>query len=116
MTEANAHITEAIKQCDEVKARLVTLRDMVKPKPVLRLESITRPGEWWELSSADELADCPEGTVIEASDGWYYYRLGPARGMEWQSDTGQEYTHGAMWESLTQDAANHVTFEYSGSF
>lgn len=116
MTETNTPFAEAIAACDEVKARLEALRDMVKPKPVLRMASITRPGDWWEPSSADDLADCPEGTVIEASDGWYYYRLGPTREREWQSNTGQEYTRGAMWENLTQDAADGITFEYSGSF
>lgn len=108
-------ITKAIKQCDEVKARLETLRDTLKPKPVLRLKSITRPGHTWDLRCANDL-DCPEGTVIEASDGWSYYRLGPRRTADWASDTGQEYIHGAMWETLIQDAAVHVTFEYSGNF
>nr|DAR15488.1 MAG TPA: hypothetical protein [Caudoviricetes sp.] len=115
MTETNTAITEAIVKCDEIKARLETLRDMLKPKPVLRLESIARPGHTWELRCAGDL-DCPEGTVIEGSDGWRYYRLADGRSGDWMSDNGQEYTHGALWETLIQDAANHVTFEYSGNF
>lgn len=116
MTETNTAITEAIAKCGELKARLETLQDMLKHKPALCIESITRPGEWWKLCSEDELADCPEGTVIEASDGWNYYRLGPARENEWQSDTGREYTHSEMWNGLIADMKCHVTFKYSGNF
>lgn len=115
MTETNTPIAEAIAACDEIKARLEALQDMLKPKPALSIESIIRPDHTWELHCADDLA-CPEGTVIEASDGLRYYRLSSARAGDWMSITGQKYTHGALWESLIQDAANRVTFDYSGSF
>ena len=115
MTETNTHIAEAIKQCDEVKARLETLQDMLKPKPVLRIESITRLDCWRELQCADDL-DCPEGTVIEASDGFRYYRLADDCAGDWVSDTDLGYTHGMLWDTLIQDAANHVTFKYAGCF
>lgn len=115
---ASDNITEAIDRCDEVKARLEALRDMTNHGscPGLRIESITRPGDWWEPRNADDLADCPEGTVIEASSGWRYYRLGPSRDKDWMSGTGKEYTHGAMLKHLTLDAADYVTFCYSGNF
>ena len=114
------NIIEAIKQCGKVKVRLEALRDMIDPKPgpepVLRIESITRPDTWWEPRSEADLADCPEGTVIEVSGGWVYYRLGPAREADWVSDSGREYINCLLWEMLIRDARDHITFSYSGNF
>lgn len=115
MTEANTPIAEAIAACDEIKARLEALQDMFTPKPVLTIESVIRPDHNWELHRPADL-DCPEGTVIEASDGWRYYRLAPHQAADWKSNTGGTYTHGALWNSLIQDAADGIAFEYTGIF
>lgn len=113
MTEVN--FAAAIAACDEIKARLEAMQDMLKPKPPLSIESITCSNHAWELHCAGDLI-CPEGTVIEASDGWRYYRLAPHQAADWKSDTGGTYTHSALWNSLIQDVADGITFEYAGSF
>lgn len=115
MTETNTPLAEAIAACDEIKARLEALRDMLKPKLGLRIESIICSNRVWELYCADDLV-CPEGTVIEASDGWRYYRLSPGRAADWESNTGQTYSHEGLWNNLTSDAADGITFEYAGNF
>lgn len=115
MTETNTALTEAIVTCSVIRAKLEVLQDMLTPKPVLTMESITRPDHNWELHRPADL-DCPEGTVIEASDGFRYYRLaGDCPGV-WVSDTDQVYTDGTLWDTLIQGAANHVTFKYAGYF
>lgn len=115
MTETNTALTEAIVTCGAIRAKLEVLQDMLTPKPVLTIESITRPGHNWELYRPADLG-CPEGTVIEASDGFRYYRLAEDCAGDWVSDTGRTYSHNSLWNSLIQDAANSVDFEYSGSF
>ena len=111
MTETNTHIAEAIKQCDEVKARLETLQDMLKPKPVLRLESITRPGRYRELQSADDLHDCPEGTVIVASNDCRYMRIDHWE-HQWATSYGTRRDSDDLWHSLPRQAVSGTTFKY----
>lgn len=115
MTETNTALTEAIVACGAIRAKLEVLQDMLTPKPVLTMESITRPDHNWELHRPADL-DCPEGAVIEATDAWRYYRLGPGQAGDWVSDTGRTYSHNSLWNSLIQDAAQGVEFAYSGSF
>lgn len=115
MTETNTALAEAIVTCGAIRAKLEVLQDMLTPKPVLTIESITRPDHDWELYRPADL-DCPEGTVIEATDGYRYYRLGPGRAGDWVSDTGRTCSHNSLWNSLIQDAAQDVEFAYSGSF
>lgn len=111
MTETNTAITEAIVKCDEIKARLETLQDMLKPKPVLCLESITRPGTYRELQSADELHDCPEGTVIAASDGHRYMRIDHWE-YQWATSYGTRRENDDLWSSLVCRAGCGITFKY----
>lgn len=115
MTETNTPFAEAIAACDEVKARLEALRDMLKPKPILTIESIIRPDHNWELYRPADL-DCPEGTVIETTDDYRYYRLGSGQAGDWVSNVGRTYSHDSLWNSLIQDAASSINFEYSGNF
>lgn len=115
MTETNTALVEAIVTCGAIRAKLEVLQDMLTPKPVLTIESIVRPGHNWELYRPADL-DCPEGTVIEATDGYRYYRLGPGWAGDWGSAVGRTYSHNSLWNSLIQDAANSIDFRYSGSF
>lgn len=115
MTETNTVLTEAIVTCGVIRAKLEVLQDMLTPKPVLTMESITRLDHNWELHRPADL-DCPEGTLIEAADGCRYYRLGPGQAGDWLSDVGRTYSHNSLWNRLIQDAANSIDFEYSGSF
>jgi hypothetical protein len=104
-------ITKAIKRCNEVKARLETLRDMANPKPVLRLESITRPGTYRELRSADALADCYEGTIIVASNGRRYLRTDEQK-YPWATSYGTHRESDDLWRSLVCSAECGTTFKY----
>lgn len=115
MTETNTVLTEAIVTCGVIRAKLEVLQDMLTPKPVLTMESITRLDHNWELHRLADL-DCPEGTLIEAADGCRYYRLGSGQAGDWLSDVGRTYSHNSLWNRLIQDAANSIDFEYSGSF
>lgn len=115
MTETNTALTEAITMCGVIRAKLEVLQDMLTPNPVLTIESITRPDHTWELHRPTDF-DCPEGTVIEATDGYRYYRLGPGQAGDWVSDSGRTYSHDSLWNTLIQDAANSIDFEYSGNF
>ena len=112
MTETNTHITEVIKQCDEVKARLVVLRDMLKPK--LHIKHLKGWGEWTP-STADDL-DCETGIVILASDGFYYYKVGNDGEGDWRDGGGVPYTCQDLLDTLLDDAANCVTHQYTGDF
>lgn len=109
------NIAEAIKQCDEVKARLEVLRDMVKPKPILRIESITRPGTYRELRSLVDFHNCAEGTVIVASNGRRYLRTGDL-GYPWSTSYGTNRTSDDLWRSLICSAERGTTFKYLGNF
>ena len=111
MTETNTAITEAIAKCGEIKARLETLQEMLKPKPVLRVESITHPDTYRELQSADVLADCPEGTVVVASNGDRYMRIGHWE-YQWATSYGTNRTSGDLWHSLVRRAGCGITFKY----
>lgn len=115
MTETNTALTEAIVTRGVIRAKLEVLQDMLTPKPVLTIESIIRPDHNWELYRPADL-DCPEGTVIEATDGYRYYRLGPGQAGDWASAVGRTYSHNSLWNSLIQDAADSIDFRYSGSF
>lgn len=104
------NITTIIKQCDEVKARLETLQEMVKPKPVLRLESITSPGTYWELQSAVELIDCAPGTVIVTPGAQFFRTRNP--GSPWVSRTGTWSSSTALWDTLTRTVDQSATLKY----
>lgn len=110
MTETSMHIAEAIKQCDEVKARLETLQDMLKPKPVLRLESITHPGTYWELQAARELIDCAPGTVIVTPSARFFRTCNP--GNPWISRIGTWSSSTVLWETLTRAVDQGATLKY----
>lgn len=111
MTETNTALTEAITKCDEIKARLETLREMSEPKPVLRLESITRPGTYRELQSADDLADAAPGTVIVRSDGYRFFRThNPAK--PWITVSSSGISLRPLWDLLTRAANTGVTLKY----
>lgn len=111
MTKINTALTEAIAKCDEIKARLGALCEMSEPKPVLRLESITRPGHWQELQSADDLISCPVGTVIASSKGHRYLR-GNERHAPWATSCGTRRANDDLWRSLISDDGCGVTFKY----
>ena len=111
MTETNTAITEAIVKCDEIKARLETLREMSEPKPVLRLESITHPGAYWELQAADELAACPVGTVIVSSRDRKYLRTDNPS-YPWATSYGTRTSSNDLWRSLVCADERGVTFKY----
>ena len=110
MTETNTAITEAIAKCGEIKARLETLQDMLKPKPVLRLESITRPGTYRELQSARELIDCAPGIVIVTPSVHFFRTCNP--GNPWISRTGTWWSSTALWDTLTRAADQGATLKY----
>lgn len=110
MTETNTAITEAIVKCDEIKARLETLQGMLKPKPVLRLESITSPGTYRELQLAGELIDCAPGTVIVTPDTRIFRICDPAN--PWTSRIGARFSNAALWDMLTLAANKGATLKY----
>ena len=110
MTETNTHIAEAIATCNEIKARLETLQDMLKPKPVLRLESITRPGAYRELQSADDLIDCAPGTVVVTSNTRFFRTCDPAN--PWTNRAGYWVSNGVLWGILVGAANCGATLKY----
>lgn len=110
MTETNTAITEAIAKCDEIKARLEALQEMLKPKPVLRLESITRPGTYRELQSARELIDCAPGTVIVTPSARFFRTCNP--GNPWISRIGTWSSSTVLWETLTRAVDQGATLKY----
>lgn len=113
MTETNTALTEAITKCDEIKARLETLREMSEPKPVLCVESVTTPVSIWTPRSADDLAACPYGTVIVLSTGRSYFRIGGTLG-PWAACPGFRATSDDLWHTLTRAAERGITFKYFG--
>lgn len=117
MEETNTSLVEAIAKCDEVKLRLEALRDMLKasPEPALRIESIARPGEWWEPQDAAELVECAPGTVIYVSGGNSYFRLSDSCARPWAYSTGHFASHDTMWSILTDAASNGIALTYSAS-
>lgn len=111
MTETNTHIAEAIKQCDEVKARLVALQDMVKPKPVLRLESITHPGRYRELQSVDDLTGCAPSTVLVVGEGVRLLRTcDPEK--PWVDEVGYYTSPARLWNHLVREVNSGATLKY----
>lgn len=110
MIEINTTLAEAIAKCDEIKDQLEVLRDMLKPKPVLRLESITRPGHWKELQSADDLIDCVPGAVIVTPDTRIFRICDPAN--PWTSRIGTRISNAALWDMLTRAANKGATLKY----
>lgn len=111
MTETNTAITEAIAKCDEIKARLETLQEMLKPKPVLRLESITRPGTYRELQSAGELIDCAPSTVLVVGEGVRLLRTcDPEK--PWVDEVGYYTSPARLWNFLVREADKGATFKY----
>ena len=110
MTGTNTALTEAITKCDEIKARLETLREMSEPKPVLRLESITHPGTYRELQSAGELIDCAPGTVIVTPDTHIFRICDPAN--PWTSRIGTRISNAALWDMLTRAANKGAALKY----
>ena len=111
MTETNTHITEAIKQCDEIKARLEVLQDMLKPKPVLRLESITHPGAYRELQSAGELIDCTPGTVLVVGERVHLIRTCDSE-KPWVDKVGYYNSPASLWNFLAREADKGVALKY----
>lgn len=105
------NIAEAIKQCDEVKARLEVLRDMVKPKPILRIESITRPGTYRELQSVDDLTCCAPGTVLVVGEGVRLLRTcNPEK--PWVDEVGHYASLARLWNHLVREANSGATLKY----
>mgnify|MGYP000923587641 CR=1 FL=1 len=114
MTETNTHIAEAIATCNEIKARLETLQDMLKPKPVLCLESITRPGIYRELQSADDLISCAPGTIVVTPNTRFFRTCDPAN--PWTSIAGCWVSNGVLWSTLVGAANSGATLKYLGAF
>lgn len=110
MTETNTAITEAIAKCDEIKARLETLQEMLKPKPVLRLEPIARPGTYRELQSAGELIDCVPGTVVITPDARFFRTCNPAN--PWTSGVGTLMSAEVLWDILARAANKGAPLKY----
>lgn len=106
-------IARICDQADRLNDRITVLGDGARPP--LKVKAIVRPGQWWTISGPADL-DCPEGTVIEASDGYRYYKLAPGGEVDWRSDMCSTYTRREFWLALTNDARDGVTFEYSGIF
>lgn len=111
MTETNTAITEAIVKCDEIKARLETLQGMLKPKPVLRIESITHPGTYRDLQSASELIDCAPGTVLVVREGRHLLRTcDPEK--PWVDEIGYYTSPARLWHFLVREANSGATLKY----
>lgn len=111
MTETNTAITEAIVKCDEIKARLETLRDMLKPKPVLRIESITYPGTYWELQSPGDLIDCTPGTVLVVGEGARLIRTCDPEN-PWVDKVGYYGSPVRLWNFLVREANKGTPLKY----
>lgn len=114
MTETNTALNEAIAKCDGIKARLETLREMSETKPILRLESITRPGGYLVLQSENGLIDCSVGTVIVSSGGNRYLRT-DAQSYPWVNSYGARTASSDLWRSLVCADKRGVTFKYLGT-
>lgn len=110
MTETNAALTEAITKCDEIKTRLEALREMSEPNPVLRLESIARPGDCRELQSAGDLNAAAPGTVIVGPNCRYFRTCDPAN--PWTDKYGSWVSNVVMWNTLIRAANSGATFKY----
>lgn len=111
MTETNTTLTEAITKCDEIKARLETLREMSEPKPVLRLESITHPGTYRELQSASELIGCVPDTVLIVGEGVRLLRTcDPEK--PWVDKIGYHRSPARLWNFLVREANSGATLKY----
>ena len=111
MTETNRTLSEAIAKCDEIKARLETLREMSEPKPVLRLESITSPGTYRELQSASDLIDCVPSTVLVVGEGVRLLRTcSPEK--PWVDDVGYYTSPARLWHFLIREANSGATLKY----
>ena len=115
MTETNTALSQTIAKCDEIKARLETLREMSEPKPVLRLESITRPGGYWEPQSKDGLTACSHGTVIIMSNGCRFFRVAD-QGNPWVTDGGLWVSSLALWDTLNNAVNRGITLKYLGAY
>lgn len=111
MTETNTAITEAIVKCDEIKARLEVLRDMLKPKPVLRLESITHPGTYQELQSSDELNDCVPGMILVIGEGARVLRTCDPE-QPWVDKVGYYSSPVRLWNFLVREANKGTPLKY----
>lgn len=111
MTETNTAITEAIAKCGEIKARLETLQDMLKPKPVLRIESITSPGMYRELQSSGDLIDCAPGTVLVVGGGVRLLRTcDPEK--PWVDEVGYYSSPVRLWNFLVREANKGTPLKY----
>lgn len=110
MTETNTPLTEAVAKCDEIKARLETLREMSEPKTVLRLESIARPGDCQELQSAGDLNIATPGTVIVGPNCRYFRTCDPA--YPWADKYGNWISNVALWNTLIRAVDSGATFKY----
>ena len=110
MTETNTALAEAITKCDEIKARLEALRDMLKPKPVLRIESITHPGTYQELLSADDLNDCVPGMTVVTPGARFFRTCDPAN--PWTSGDCRWMSAEAVWDILIRAADKGTTLKY----
>lgn len=111
MTETNTALTEAIAKCDEIKARLETLREMSEPKPVLRFESITSPGTYQELRSAGDLIGCTPGTILVVEEGLQLLRTcDPEK--PWVDKVGYYSSPARLWNFLVREANSGATLKY----
>lgn len=110
MTETNTTLTEAIAKCDEIKARLETLREMSKPEPVLRLESIICLGTYRELQSAGDLGACAPGTVIVGPHRRYFRTCDPAN--PWADKYGNRISNAFLWDTLIRAVDSGTTLKY----
>lgn len=110
MTETNTALSQAIAKCDEIKARLETLREMSEPKTVLRLESIARPGDYQELQSAGDLNIATPGTVIVGPRCRYFRTCDPAN--PWADKYGNWISNAVLWSTLIRAVDSGATFKY----
>ena len=85
MTETNTTLTEAIAKCDEIKARLETLREMSKPEPVLR-------------------------TVIVGPHCRYFRTCDPAN--PWADKYGNRISNAVLWNTLIRAVDSGTTLKY----
>lgn len=110
MTETNTALSQAIAKCDEIKARLETLREMSKPKPVLHLKSIICLGTYRELQSAGGLDTCAPGTVIVGPHCRYFRTCDPAN--PWVDKYGNWISNAFLWNTLIRAVDSGTTLKY----
>lgn len=110
MEETNTSLVEAIAKCDEIKARLETLREMSESKHILRLESTTRPGTYRELQSVGDLGACAPGTVIVGPHCRYFRTCDPAN--PWADKYGNWISNAVLWNTLIRAADSGTTLKY----